>query len=163
MPVLAVPYLVPFANYAGIAIGTVATVLGLSALSDKVQDYMAEFPEESMKILTMIMPEQGIAALFNKEAGEDEVIEEVEGEIELDPKDLTKEEKAKIMKETAKSGSGPMRDRMRKKAKELGLGEDKEFDKIEERYGGVEDAPRPKFDWRSRWRKKADGGIMEAF
>ena len=155
MPVLAIPYVVPFANAAGIVIGSVATAVGLSALSDKVQDYMEENPENSMKILTMIMPAEGLIALFNKEAGDEG---EGEGEIELDPKDLTKEEKAKIMKETAKSGSGSMRDRMRKKAKELGLGEDKEFDKIEERYGGVEDPPKPKFDWRSRWRKKADGG-----
>ena len=69
MPVLAIPYVVPFANAAGIVIGSVATAVGLSALSDKVQDYMQEFPEESMKILAMIMPEQGIAALFNKEDG----------------------------------------------------------------------------------------------
>jgi len=158
MPIaLAVPYLVPFATYAGIAIGSVATAVGLSALSDKVQDYMEENPENSLKILTMIMPAEGLIALFNKEAGEDEA------ETELDLKDLTKEEKAKIMKETAKSGSGSMRGRMSKKAKELGLGEDKEFDEVEERYGGAEDAPRPKFDWRSRWRKKAAGGIMEAF
>jgi len=155
MPVLAIPYLVPFANAAGIVIGSVATAVGLSALSDKVQDYMEDNPENSLKILTMIMPAEGLLALFNKEAGEDEA--------ETDLQDLTKEEKAKIMKETAKSGSGSMRDRMKKKAKELGLGEDKEFDEVEERYGGVEDAPRPKFDWRSRWRKKAAGGIMEAF
>jgi len=157
MPILAVPYLVPFAEAAGLAIGAVASAVGLMELSDKVQEYMEANPENSLKILTMIMPAEGLIALFNKEAGEDEA------ETELDLKDLTKEEKAKIMKETAKSGSGSMSDRMRKKAKELELGEDKEFDEVEERYGGVENAPRPKFDWRSRWRKKADGGIMEAF
>ena len=59
---------------------------------------MEEFPEESMKILAMIMPEQGlIAALFNKEAGEEgegdeEVIEEGEEIIDLD------EDKPKIKK-----------------------------------------------------------------
>ena len=80
---LAIPYLVPYANAAGIVIGSVATAVGLSALSDKVQDYMEENPENSMKILAMIMPEQGIAALFNKEAGDEVEGEEVEEEVEV--------------------------------------------------------------------------------
>jgi len=107
MPVLAIPYVVPFANAAGIVIGSVATAVGLSALSDKVQDYMEEFPEESMKILAMIMPEQGIAALFNKEAGD-----EVEGEeiIDLDeeekPKKLSGKEKGERIKAAIKRARG---------------------------------------------------------
>ena len=63
------------ADGAGLAIGAVASAVGLMELSDKVQGYMEANPENSMKILAMIMPEQGIAALFNKEAGD-----EVEGE-----------------------------------------------------------------------------------
>ncbi len=55
MPVLAVPYLVPFANAAGIVIGSVATAVGLSALSDKVQDYMEENPENSMNSFSIIV------------------------------------------------------------------------------------------------------------
>ena len=106
MPVLAVPYLVPFANAAGIVIGSVATAVGLSALSDKVQDYMEENPENSMKILAMIMPEQGIAALFN-EAAEGEG-EEVEGEVEVEekPKKLSGKEKGERIKAAIKRARG---------------------------------------------------------
>ena len=106
MPVLAVPYLVPFANAAGIVIGSVATAVGLSALSDKVQDYMEENPENSMKILAMIMPEQGFAALFN-EAAEGEG-EEVEGEVEVEekPKKLSGKEKGERIKAAIKRARG---------------------------------------------------------
>jgi len=166
MPVLAIPYVVPFATYAGIAIGSVATAVGLSALSDKVQDYMEEFPEESMKILAMIMPEQGIAALFNKEAGD-----EVEGEeiIDLDEDEtkLSGKEKGKRMKEEAqkKPSTGSYQDkegkatgsfaskrgRMIRRAEELGLADpklkDKPYDKSKKYQG-----------WKRFVRKKADGG-----
>ena len=105
MPVLAIPYLVPFANAAGIVIGSVASAVGLIALSDKVQDYMEENPENSMKILAMIMPEQGIAALFNKEAG-DEVEGEVEVEVEEKPKKLSGKEKGERIKAAIKRARG---------------------------------------------------------
>ncbi len=160
MPVLAIPYVVPFATYAGIAIGGAATVLGLKALSDKVQDYMAEFPEESMKILAMIMPEQGIAALFNKEAG-NEV--EVEGEeVEEDLTKLSGKEKGKRMKEEAQKKKGSYQDpeatgsyaskrgRIIRRLKEEG----KITDKPDPDY----DPDKPKFNWKRFTRKKADGG-----
>ena len=149
MPVLAIPYLVPFANAAGIVIGSVATAVGLSALSDKVQDYMEENPENSMKILAMIMPEQGIAALFNKEAG-DEV--EVEGEeVEEDLTKLSGKEKGKRMKEEAQKKQGSYSDpeatgsyaskrgRMIGMAEKLGLADpklkDKPYDKSKKYQG----------------------------
>ena len=80
MPVLALPLVVPFAE----AVGITAVGLGIIELSKKVNEYIQEFPEESIKILATIMPEQGIAALFNKEAGDEVEVEgeEIEGEVE---------------------------------------------------------------------------------
>jgi hypothetical protein len=69
MPI-ALSILLPFAELAGIAIGTVSTAIGVTALSNKVEDYIEDNPEQAEKIFAMIMPEQGIAALFNKEADE---------------------------------------------------------------------------------------------
>jgi hypothetical protein len=78
MPILAVPYLMPYATYAGIAIGG----LGLFEISKRVQAHMEANPEESLRILKLIMPQEGIAAmfeeLFKKKADEVEVEEEVE-------------------------------------------------------------------------------------
>ena len=95
MPILAVPYLVPFAELAGIAI----VGLGLMEISKRVQVHMEENPEESFKILKMIMPQEGIAAmfeeLFNKEAGDDEVTEE----IEVEEKPKSKKSKKEIVLE----------------------------------------------------------------
>ena len=89
MPILAVPYLVPFANYAGIAIAG----LGLMELSKQVQKFMDVNPEETFQILKMIMPQEGIAAmfeeLFKKKADEVEV--EEEGEIKPKRKKSKKE------------------------------------------------------------------------
>ena len=91
MPILAVPYLVPFANYAGIAIAG----LGLMELSKQVQKFMDVNPEETFQILKMIMPREGIAAmfeqLFNKEA--DDV--EGEGEEEIIDVDEVKDTRSK--------------------------------------------------------------------
>jgi hypothetical protein len=78
MPVLAVPYLLPFAELAGIAIAG----LSLMEISNRVQVHMEENPEETFRILKLIMPQEGIAAmfeeLFKKKADEVEVEEEVE-------------------------------------------------------------------------------------
>ena len=167
---LATPYLVPFAEMAGIVIGSIASAVGLMELSDRVQGYMEANPEESFQILTMIMPEQGIAALFNKEAGEDEVIEE---EVEGEEEDLTKlsgKEKGIRMKEEAQKKEGSYQDpeakgsyaskrgRMIKMAEKLGLADpklkDKPYDKSK-KYQGY------KRFIRGRTGRKADGGIMD--
>jgi hypothetical protein len=107
MPVLAIPYIVPFAEAAGIAIGSIAGAVGLMELSKRVQSYMDANPEESLKILTLLAPAQGIAAMFNKKAseGEEEVIEEVE--VEEKPK--RKKSKKEIVLEglrKARAGKG---------------------------------------------------------
>ena len=95
MPILAVPYLVPFAEAAGIAIGVVASAAGLMELSNRVQAYMESNPAETLKILTLLAPAQGIMALFNKEAGDDEVTEE----IEVEEKPKSKKSKKEIVLE----------------------------------------------------------------
>ena len=162
MPVLAIPYLVPFANAAGIVIGSVATALGLSALSDKVQDYMEENPENSMKILAMIMPEQGIAALFNKEAGDEVEGEGEEVEEEVEVKDTrTKKEIVLDAVRKAKRGKGNY------------ASPDAEGNWVSGRGSvirGLEDAgkvdkglskkpyKKSKFNWKRFTRNKADGG-----
>ena len=160
---LAIPYLVPYANAAGIVIGSVASAVGLIALSDKVQDYMEENPENSMKILAMIMPEQGIAALFNKEAG-DEV--EVEGEVEVEekPKKLSGKEKGERIKaaiKRARAGRGnysspdaegpavDIRGSVIREVEDMGIADK-----------GLKDKPYKKsgFNWKRFTRNKADGG-----
>ena len=162
MPVLAIPYLVPFANAAGIVIGSVATAVGLSALSDKVQDYMEENPENSMKILAMIMPEQGIAALFNKEAGDEVEGEGEEVEEEVEVKDTrTKKEIVLDAVRKAKRGKGNY------------ASPDAEGNWVSGRGSvirGLEDAgkvdkglskkpyKKSKFNWKRFTRNKADGG-----
>ena len=168
MPILAVPYLLPFAEAAGIAIAG----LGLMELSKQVQKFMDVNPEETFQILKMIMPQEGIAAmfeqLFNKEAGEgDEEIIDLEDETKLSGK-----EKGERMKEEAqkKKGSyqdkegkatgnyGSKRGRMIRRAEELGLAnpdlKDKPYDKSK-KYQGY------KRFIRGRTHRKADGGIMD--
>ena len=160
--VLAVPYLMPYAQLAGWAIGG----LGLYEISKRVQIHMEENPEESFKILKMIMPQEGIAAmfeqLFNKEADD----------VEEDETKLSGKEKGKRMKEEAQktkgsyqekegkaTGSyGSKRGRMIRRAEELGLADpdlkDKPYDKSK-KYQGY------KRFIRGRTGRKADGGIMD--
>ena len=162
MPVLAVPYLVPFANAAGIVIGSVASAVGLSALSDKVQDYMQEFPEESMKILAMIMPEQGIAALFNKEAGDEVEGEGEEVEEEVEVKDTrTKKEIVLDAVRKAKRGKGNYSSPDAEGPAVSGRGSVirglEDAGKVDK---GLKDKPYKKsgFNWKRFTRNKADGG-----
>jgi len=168
MPILAVPYLLPFAEAAGIVIAG----LGLMEISKQVQKFMDINPEETFQILRMIMPQEGIAAmfeqLFNKEA------DDVEGEVEVE-EDLTQlsgKEKGKRMKEEAQktkgsyqekegkaTGSyGSKRGRMIGMAEKLGLADpdlkDKPYDKSK-KYQGY------KRFIRGRTQRKADGGIMD--
>ena len=158
MPALALPLVVPFAE----AVGITAVGLGIIELSKKVNEYIQEFPEESIKILAMIMPEQGIAALFNEAA---------EGEGEDETK-LSGKEKEKEMSEEAQETKGSYQDkegkatgsygskrgRMIRRAEELGLADpdlkDKPYDKSK-KYQGY------KRFIRGRTHRKADGGNMD--
>jgi hypothetical protein len=155
MPALAVPYLLPFAEAAGIAIAG----LGLMEISKQVQKFMDINPEETFKILTLLAPAQGIMALFNKEAGDDEVTEEIE--VEEKPKskkskkeivleELAKEKGSYASPEAEGSWASP-RGRIIRRLKEEG----KITDKPDPDY----DPKKPKFNWRKFTRgRKADGG-----
>ena len=155
--ILAAPLVIPFAEAIGLSVAT----LGIAKASDMVNEYIQENPEQSMKIFQMIMPSQGIANALKNKSSDEEVEEDVEVE-EVDTRDLTRAEKAKMMKELAKSGGGNMREKMKKGYEEIiQPGEsDRELDDAEDRYdGGVEDAPKPKFDYKKFFKKRyADGG-----
>ena len=164
--VLAVPYLLPYAKLAGWAIGG----LGLMEISKRVQVHMESNPEESLRILRMIMPQEGIAAmfeqLFNKEA------DDVEGEeiIDID------EEKPKSKKSTKEIVLGA-----KNKPKGSYASPDAEGSWASKRgriirgladAGKIPDKPDPNYDpdkkykgykrfIRGRTGRKADGGIMD--
>ena len=160
MPILAVPYLLPFAEAAGIAIAG----LGLMELSKQVQKFMDVNPEETFQILRMIMPQEGIAAmfeqLFNKEA--DDVEGEVEVEVEEKP--TRKKSKKEIVLEALRKKKGSYaspeaegswaspRGRIIRALKEEG----KITDKPDPNYD-----PDKKYKGYKKYFRKADGGIMD--
>ena len=166
---LAVPYLLPFAEAAGIAIAG----LGLMEISQRVQDHMEANPEDSLKILTMIMPAEGLMALFNKEADDVEGEGEAEGEgeeeeiIDVDEVKDTRSQKEIVLEELARSrGKEPRGNWSSKKAVGpavstrgniiRGLEDAGKVDK------GLKDKPykKSKFNYKKYFRK-ADGGIMD--
>ena len=82
---LAAPLIMPFARMAGIIKGTMAAGAGLAAIDlikDQVDIFMQENPEQSMKILDLIMPgNMGLSALFNEEISDDGEEEEITEEV----------------------------------------------------------------------------------
>jgi hypothetical protein len=160
--ILAAPLVIPFAEAVGISIAT----LGMAKGADMVNDYIQENPEESAMILKTLVPNLGIGEIFmNKEKISLEDLEEMTDE---EAQDLSKEEKAELMKQAGKSKSKDKRQTMIDLSEKLGLsGEGREKQDIEyevdERYdeGGVEDAPKPKFDYKKFFRnRRADGGAI---
>ena len=163
--ILAAPLVIPFAKAVGLSVGT----LGMAALADKVNDYIQDNPEESMKILSTIIPNVGIGQIFMSK--EDKIsLEDLDEMTDEEAQDLSKEEKAELMKQAGKSGGGKKgkRQTMIDISEKLGLSgpgrekQDIEYE-IDERYdeGGVEGAPRPKFDYTKFFRKRrADGGAI---
>lgn len=160
---LAAPLLIPFAEAVGLSIAG----LGAIEIGKKVQDFISDNPETSTQILNMIVPgSKGLETLFKKKATIS--LEDVEDMTDEEAADLSKEDKAEIMKEVGKSKGGDKRQRMIEISEKLGLsGEGKEkqtiIDEVEERYdeGGVEDAPKPKFDYKKFFRNRnADGGAI---
>ena len=160
---LAAPLILPFAQLAGITIAG----LGMAAASEKISDFISDNPELSKQILITLVPGgAGLNTLFKKEAGI--TLEDLDEMTDEEAADLSKEDKAEIMKEVGKSKGGNKRQRMIEISEKLGLsGEGKEkqtiVDEVEERYdeGGVEDAPKPKFDYKKFFRnRRADGGAI---
>ena len=159
--ILAAPLVIPFAKAVGLSVGT----LGMAALADKVNDYIEANPEESAMILKTLVPNLGIGEIFMKK--EDKIsLEDLDEMTDEEAQDLTKEEKAELMKQAGKSGGKNKRQTMIDISEKLGLSgpgrekQDIEYE-VDERYdeGGVEDAPKPKFDYK-RFFRKADGGAI---
>ena len=165
--VLAVPYLVPFAEAAGIAIAG----LGLMEISKQVQKFMDVNPEETFQILKMIMPREGIAAmfeqLFNKEADDVEGEGEEEEIIDVDEVKDTRSKKEIVLEELARSRGKEPRGNYSSKDAEgpavsgrgniiRGLEDAGKVDK------NLKDKPykKSKFNYKKYFRK-ADGGIMD--
>jgi len=159
MPI-ALSILLPFAELAGIAIGTVSTAVGVTALSNKVEDYIEDNPEQAEKIFAMIMPEQGLAALFNKEAdsGDEEVSDE---EVEVDSR--SKKEIVLEGVRRAREGKGNYSSPDATGPAVSGQGNVirglKEAGKIRQDNDPNYDASK-KYQGYKKWTKKADGGIM---
>ena len=165
MPVLAIPYLLPFAEAAGIAIAG----LSLMEISNRVQIHMEENPEESFRILKMIMPREGIAAmfeeLFNKEAGDDEVTEEIE--VEEKPK------RKKSMKEIVLDAKNqPTGSYASPEAEGSWASPRGRIIRALKEEGKITDKPDPDYDPKKKYQgykrsikgrtgRKADGGIMD--
>ena len=61
--ILAAPLVIPFAK-AVPALAGIMGGIGMAALSDRVNEYIQENPEESMKILSTIIPNVGIGQIF---------------------------------------------------------------------------------------------------
>ena len=124
--ILAAPLVIPFAKAVGLSVGT----LGMAALADQVNDYIQDNPEESMKILSTIIPGVGIGEIFmSKEKISLEDLDEMTDE---EAQDLSKEEKAELMKQAGKSGGKDKRQTMIDISEKLGLsGEGKEKQDIE--------------------------------
>ena len=58
--ILAAPLVIPFAEAVGISIAA----LGMAKATDEVNKYIRENPEQAQKLITTIMPAQGIASMF---------------------------------------------------------------------------------------------------
>ena len=154
--ILAAPLVIPFAKAVGLSVGT----LGMAALADKVNEYIQENPEESMKILSTIIPSIGIGQIsMSKEKISLEDLDEMTDE---EAQDLTKEEKAELMKQAGKRRNRELSIATSEKIGLSGPGKEKqdiEYE-IDERYdeGGVEEKKAP-FDYK-RFFRKADGGAI---
>ena len=165
MPILAVPYLLPFAEAAGIAIAG----LGLMELSKQVQKFMDVNPEETFQILKMIMPQEGIAAmfeqLFNKEADDVEGEGEEEEIIDVDEVKDTRSKKEIVLDAVrrARRGKGNYSSEDAEGPAVSGRGSVirglEDAGKVDK---GLKDKPykKSKFNYKKYFRK-ADGGIMD--
>ena len=81
-PILAAPLVIPFAE----AIGVSIAALGMAKATDKVNEFIQENPEQSIKIFQMIMPAQGIANILKNESSEGDEDMDEEVEVEKDPR-----------------------------------------------------------------------------
>tara|TARA_Y100000310_G_scaffold275163_1_gene291604 strand:- start:36 stop:617 length:582 start_codon:yes stop_codon:yes gene_type:complete len=62
----AAPFILPIAEALGLSVAT----LGMAKVTDEVNKYIQENPEQAQKLIATIMPAQGIASMFeNKKRG----------------------------------------------------------------------------------------------
>ena len=170
MPAIAAPLIIPFAEIVGIT----TAGLALREISEMVQDYIEDNPEESMKVLSMLMPGQGLAQIFQNKSdkGDEEVSEEIDVEVEEKPKKLSGKEKGQRIKaaiKRARAGRGnysspdaegsavDIRGSVIREVEDMGIA-DKD---LKDKY----DPNKPKFNWR-RFTKKNyayGGGVQSLF
>ena len=101
-PLLAAPLVIPFAE----AIGVSIAALGMAKATDKVNEFIQENPEQSIKIFQMIMPSQGIANILKNESseGDEDLSEDMDEEVEVE-KD-TRSKKEIVLEEVARGRAG---------------------------------------------------------
>ena len=164
--ILAAPLVIPFAE----AIGLSVAVLGMAKIGDEVNKYIESNPEQSVKILSAIVPNVGIGQIFaNKEDSDEEISEDIDVEVEEKPKKLSGKEKGMRIKEAirrARAGRGnysspdaegsavDIRGSVIREVEDMGIA-DKD---LKDNY----DPDKPKFDYEKffKRRRRADGGAI---
>ena len=147
--ILAAPLVIPFAEAVGISIAT----LGMAKAADMVNDYIQENPEQSVKILSAIVPNVGIGQIFaNKEdSGDDEEVEveeDTRSKKEIVLGELGKD-KGNYSDEDAEGKYSSKRGRIIRALEDAGkVNPDREYN------------PEKKYQGYKRFLKKADGGAI---
>ena len=156
----AIPLIVKFAEVAGIVVSGVATAAGLDKLSNKVEEYIEENPEQSQKIFNMIMPAQGLANILKnesddgEESSEEEVVESEPGSTKDVVLGAINSPTGSYQDKNATGNYGSKRGRVIRALEDAGKirkGNDPNYD-ASKKYQGYKRFIRP---------KKADGGMME--
>jgi len=147
--ILAAPLVIPFAEAVGISVASI----GMAKAADMVNDYIQENPEQSVKILSAIVPNVGIGQIFaNKEdSGDDEemeVEEDTRSKKEIVLGELGKE-KGNYSDEDAEGKYSSKRGRIIRALEDAGkVNPDREYN------------PEKKYQGYKRFLKKADGGSI---
>lgn len=103
----AAPFIIPIAEALGLSVAT----LGMAKVTDEVNKYIRENPEQAQKLITTLMPAQGIASMFEgkdddnlpKKIDEEKTPQQEppEGEPDLLP-ELTKQTAEEVIKKEIK-------------------------------------------------------------
>ena len=148
--ILAAPLVIPFAE----AIGLSVAVLGMAKIGDEVNKYIEKYPEESMKILSTIVPGVGIGEIFmsKEDSGDDdeevEVEEDTRSKKEIVLGELGKE-KGNYSDKDAEGNYASKRGRIIRALEDAGkVNPDREYN------------PEKKYKGYKRFLKKADGGAI---
>jgi len=144
--ILAAPLVIPFAEAVGISIAT----LGMAKAADMVNDYIQDNPEESMKILSTIVPNIGIGQIFanKKDSDDEEVEEDTRSKKEIVLGELGKD-KGNYSDEDAEGKYSSKRGRIIRALEDAGkVNPDREYN------------PEKKYQGYKRFLKKADGGAI---